>query len=563
MHVTIPNNEFIYLSNISPDEEDAVEQHFQAERPGRHYIDLVHSTWDGIYRKYHRGKKRLARPFLGELRAFCKKNAFSISIDDNRPEPEYKPVPKEEINEKLLPNITLEKYQLDGALKAYNAEVGIFDMPTGAGKTELMASICKIRQCPTVIVADLSQVVKQIKERLELREVVEEVGLFCAGKMPHGHLIIVGTVQSLVAPSKPPNKPDVPSDLPDDNVKAIIQALKKKEDYEFHKEGKKRSELGKLEKKYYDKMKKYFSSYKGYKSRVKKAKALQKLLKKAEMLIVDECDLATNALYKRIFQHWFKGRYRYGFSGTPYDEAKPVERLILQEHLGSVIHKISRRNVEKAERIIPFEYWMLAFGENGNKDDATMFDMATDEFIVYSEGFHNAVSNLCKELLTDDQDGILILVERNDLGHALKAKIPGSDFLYGSTPKNQRARILKSFEERSTNVLIGGKNVRRGLDLKGGCEELIIATGGKLSSELNQKIGRSVRKNRRGKARVWDFYFLCNKYLYGHSRQRLKTVVGMGYPSYVVFTDGTYDGEQLVKSRFRRSKRGLVTKSLF
>jgi len=115
--------------------------------------------------------------------------------------------------------------------------------------------------------------------------------------------------------------------------------------------------------------------------------------------------------------------------------------------------------------------------------------------------------------------------------------------------------MLRAFEKRKFNVLIGGKIINRGLDLDGGCENLIIATGGKLRSDFVQKVGRALRHNKRGKSIVYDFFFRCNKYLYGHSKARLKTMVDFGYKSTIVFKNGSIDGDKLIKSRFRIPKK--------
>ncbi len=173
MHVIIPDNLNIYLSNISAIEEDVVEKHFQAERKGRYYVDVAQSTWDGVYRKYHRGKKRLARPFLGMLCQLCQEKGFPITIEDQREPSKYPLMPIETVDVSLLPGITLEDYQLSGILKIYNAQVGIFDVPTGGGKSELIAGICKVANCPTVVLAEQKVVVDQLVKRLELRMVTE------------------------------------------------------------------------------------------------------------------------------------------------------------------------------------------------------------------------------------------------------------------------------------------------------------------------------------------------------------------------------------------------------
>jgi superfamily II DNA or RNA helicase len=543
---------------MMPEIEDMVDNHFQATRPGRSFVDIEHQTWDGVYRKYHRGKKRLSRTFLAELRLLCHNNNIPIDINDLREPAEYKPIPKSEVGKDFLPGITLEDYQLKGLHKIHSCEVGMFSLCTGAGKTELIAGICKMMQCPTVIIAEQTIIIDQIKERIELRDVTDEVGLFYAGRMPNDQIIVVGTVQSLITPKRP-ELPEPGLDIPKNRVNELYNAAIEDEPIEFHKEGRKRSDLGKMEKKYYDKVKKHILLLKAYKTRKKNSTSLKKYLKAAEMLLIDECDLATSKQYTNLFRYHFRGRRRYGFSGTPYDESKPVERLVVQENLGSVIYKVPRKKVEATGRIIPFKYYMFVYGDYKDKKEASMYDVATNDNIVYNEDFHHFVAKLCSVFREDEEDGVLALVERDDLGHSLNDIIDRSDFIHGKTPKKNRPLILQSFEDRETKVLIGGKNVRRGLDLKGGCEFLVNITGGKLSSELNQKIGRSVRKNRRGIAVVADFFFWCNTYLYDHSKLRLKSVVKMGYPCYVVFPDGTMmDGEQFVKSQYKQSRKHLT-----
>jgi superfamily II DNA or RNA helicase len=345
--------------------------------------------------------------------------------------------------------------------------------------------------------------------------------------MPSGQLIIIGSIQSLVKPKQKPEKP-VRNNFED-------------------------SKSGTAEKKYEKALKNYELRLKAFKSRTKKAETLHKLIGTCEMLIIDECDLCTSTTYKHLLRYWFNGRRRYGFTGTPYDESKPVENLVLQEHLGSVIYVQDRESVEKTGLIVPIQYYALAFGDEHQKDDATAFDIAVDEMMVHNPTFHRFIAALCKRF-ADANEGTLILVERNDLGYALRDIIPDSDFLHGETTRKRRHEMLRDFESRKLKVLIGGKNMRRGLDLKGGCENLILATGGKMASEFKQRIARAARVNQKGSARIFDIYFLCNKYLYEHSRRRFKAAVAAGYESKVMFKTGSIDGEKFLKSRFHIPK---------
>lgn len=988
MIATILTNKTIQLSNITVWEENIVDERFSATKPNARFIDLSGgSSWDGVYRKYNKVNKTLARPLLDELQVLCKEKDLTLSVQDFRQQPKYKPIDISLINEDFLPGIKLKQFQIDAIKTIYTSEVGTINVSMGGGKSELIAAFCKTMQCPTVIIAEQIQVIDQLRKRLSIREVHNDPGLFYAGKMPNGQLIIIGSIQSLVKPSKKPEEPELKNFKDSKSGTAQKKFEKAHANYEiklkaYRSRCKKAELLHKLigscemllidecvhedtwiatdrgvmrAKKLYDliitgqavkakvginyypivaasdkldhttrvitntrrelicsanhpiatfdgfrrdkeakmlgvgdliltprgklppstldqrsiwyhlglfigdghllnrqqvkfgvrkdrcdwsaicdiiaqqwdgactqstnsrgdltlrihsktfcdwliklgfkpgrkmgsivpqftvpsidaanniicglfdsegsnygykatftstdlalvdfvqvllsylgigssklvngtrKNKKHKTCYKllvvgenyvkfmkivgfGFsrkrigmeyqnvkdseryidpkpyiakwlKSGIKK-KCLYKLLgyspsrrtnnislkrlitwqklileycssipetyreannklgisyekianyhnlcimtawnrvtKKnllwreyvisiisalripivdvnldafavecitstersdvksrlidfkvvgaesfeANGFLVHNCDLASGDTYKKLFRYWFNGRRRYGFTGTPYDQDRPVENLVLQEHLGSIIYSQNREDVERAGLTIPISYYTLAFGEDGNKTDASAFDIAVNDLIVNNEKLHQFIASLCKRFT---HEGTLILVERDDLGYALQNLIPDSAFIHGKTSKKERPKILADFESRKLKVLIGGKNVRRGMDLKGGCENLILATGGKLSSEFKQRIGRAARINAKGSARVFDLYFLNNKYLYAHSRKRLKAAVEAGYTSKVVFNTGSVEGGKFIKSRFRKPKAKSKNKDL-
>lgn len=392
--------------------------------------------------------------------------------------------------------------------------------------SEIMCGICKAIECPTVIVADQTVVVSQLKARLELRDVSEQVGIFYAGRRPAGELIVVGLIQSLSVPAMGPKLPQQEQGEPDEKFESRV----------------KRWEL----------------QLTAYKTRKANASILRQYVKDAEMIIVDECDKASSDQYKTLFRFWFNGRRRYGFSGTPMDAEKPVEAMVMQEHLGSPIVKVQRRTLESLGQIIPCDYYMVGFGLQGSIKDSAAYDIAYNEWMTNNSDFHKLIATLCKKY-SGSGEGTLVLVDKIALGEQLEQAIRAIGltvhFIYGKTPKRRRDELLRSFEKREFDVLIGGKIINRGLDLAGGCENLIIATGGKLESDFIQKIGRGVRRNRRGRSRIFDFYFRCNKYLYSHSKAHLRAMVKAGYRTTVVFPGGSIDGKQLVERRYALPKK--------
>ena len=518
MIVELIDDQWLWFTQILPHEENILWQHFSVAAPGIEYIDMEASRWDGVYRFYNRSRQRMARPLLSMLKRICREHNLIINIIDRRPDAIYQPIDPITIRSDFLPGITLENYQVDAIRVACKIECGIFWFPTGSGKTELIAGICKAIECPTLILANQKVVIDQLKERLELRDVAEEVGLFYAGKRPDGQMIVVGSIQSLIAPTKKPNPPTQTSK---DTQKIWAK-----------------------------KVEKHAAQLKGLETRKKNTKILQKYAKEAHMIMIDEVDLCSSKLYQQVFRNLCRARRRYGFSGTPFDIAKPVENMRVQSHIGSIIAMETRETVQALNRIIPVKYYMLVVG--GDPKEASTYDIAFKEHITQSEYFWKLVTALCQLHPTE---GTLILVDKEELGKNLSTELAASGiiapFIYGRTPKKKRDEALKQFQERAVNVLIGGKIINRGLDLKSGCENMILATGGKMQSDFIQKLGRAVRHNSLGFARAYDFYFRGNRYLYAHSRARLHIVTELGYETTVIYPGGKISGQELINRKFR------------
>lgn len=497
MLARIVDNDWIYIEQLEA--EPTLIHHFSVRHPHAYFIDVGDRQWDGYFRYYDASKRRLARPMLHELQQLCEDRSIPLEIHDERPTTAT-PDP-ELVTKEFLSGITLDQYQIDAIKTTASEEVGIFFVQTGGGKTEIMAGITKLFNTLTVIIAEQRVVIEQIKERLQLRDIFD-VGLFYGGETPSGQKVVVGSIQSLCTPP-------------------ASYKLKKPE---------------------------------AYAKRLKHAREFQTIVKKADLLLVDECDKASGNHYKNLFKYYFNGRRKYGFSATPFDMEKPIEAMDLRERLGSVIYKTDRRELESLGRIIPIKFCMLAAGEDGDKTDKTAFDIAEREQMIDNPSFHQRVLQIVNAF---PNEATLILVDTCnivDLGYALEKTIPGSVFIYGETAKGQRRKYLKMFEEREIRCLIGGRILKRGLDLKGGVNNLILCGGGKLWSDYEQKIGRALRRNDKGWARVFAFMFLNNHYLYKHARSQLKAIVEMGYDTKVVFKDVTVDGAELITNRWRKPK---------
>jgi superfamily II DNA or RNA helicase len=101
---------------------------------------------------------------------------------------------------------------------------------------------------------------------------------------------------------------------------------------------------------------------------------------------------------------------------------------------------------------------------------------------------------------------ILILTKLVDHGKSLEASIPGSKHLYGSTKKSERDRIFKDFSEGKLNILISTISIfAEGIDLPA-LSIVINASANKGDIKTIQILGRVLRKMEGKEAAYYDFF---------------------------------------------------------
>ncbi len=579
MQIVIVDNRTLQLSQLFEGQSEVINRHFSARDPNARYSQAMKNhKWDGYVRKFNTYQQTLSKAFLGDLINFCNEQKIPYDIVDKRPKSKYPRPSVGSFDNSLIEGITLRPHQmrsLDSVCEVADyeknliSEYGIHKHKTGAGKTEMLCGVVKLFRCPTVIITEQVVVLDQIVERLKLRNVVHnnDIGMFCSGLTPTNNVVIVGSTASIQNPIKPKlNKIEVKSETvikefdrmfveEPDALKVIIGQQAYSAIVTANATGNKDLISTALErplmlislvlkKKYFE------AALKGYHTLIEKTTIIQEMIKKCELLLVDECDKGSSDLYEILYKDLFKGRYVYGYSGTPFDPDAPIQNLTVSERFGSIISESSRAELEAIGAIQPVSYYMIQHGKMA-KDAKDAFDVAERAEITENIEFHNRVKQIVDSF---PNDGTLILVDTLEIEHlglALEKLIPGSVFIYNKTPKAKRDKAIKDFENRIIKVLIGSKIVKRGLDLRGGCENLIICGGGKRSSNFDQMIGRAVRLTKRGFSRVWDFYFTGNYYLINHSRKRLKYIVAMEYKTTVLINKKQIDGPVFIRNRYK------------
>lgn len=91
MKAILEDNKWIWFENITVPEEEVLWKEFSVSRPDVYIDPDSLGAWDGVYRKYNRAKKRIARPLLSMLRGVCAEHNLPLQISDNREKTKYPP----------------------------------------------------------------------------------------------------------------------------------------------------------------------------------------------------------------------------------------------------------------------------------------------------------------------------------------------------------------------------------------------------------------------------------------------------------------------------------------
>lgn len=266
-------------------------------------------------------------------------------------------------------------------------------------------------------------------------------------------------------------------------------------------------------------------------------KLLPEDLMKFKCLIIDEVQNASANTFQK-FLYNFKVPLRFGFSASPERKGNKLQYAKIRQFMGSPIITVgSEELIENHVMAKPFIYLI-----KNSCDQTVDYPTAYSTFIVNNEIRNNKVVRIA-----DHYNGaVLILVNIIEHGEILKKKIPGSEFISGSTPVEERMQKINDFENGKFPVLIASTILQEGISITH-INAMILACGGKSNVAIIQKIGRSLRYKKGEKTQVdfYDFIDNGNNFLYKHSRERVAIYRKEGYTDIkVVDSLSEFLGEQ-------------------
>lgn len=186
-------------NSLSPVLVNALKKAFSYEVQNAYYIQQ-NSNWDGIQRLYNERDQSVALGFRDrlirvlELFAKHKNMECSFQFFDSR---FTKPVESNDFPEKLI-GIDLRDYQVEAVDKFLESKIGILQLPTSAGKSEIAFECIRRLKLRTLFIINRKELMYQTAERME-KVFGFKVGVIGDGVCETDKWVTVSTVQSLVS----------------------------------------------------------------------------------------------------------------------------------------------------------------------------------------------------------------------------------------------------------------------------------------------------------------------------------------------------------------------------
>ncbi|APZ82563.1 DNA helicase [Bacillus phage vB_BsuM-Goe3] len=528
-------------------------------------------VWDGITDfydmkedKFHTG---LLTQFLEGLRKLKDKDpSLTYEIEDIRPAQLVHP---DSIDEEIVLGngendpITLRDYQYESVRNVFRDQVGIVNVATNGGKTEIASGFMQqvlpyLKRGERIAFFThskeiLHQSADRIMARLNLKP--RDIGKIGDGKFDvKNKKIVFVMVPTLVSSLKDPKKgikftakervikmiaEDVaPKFRNTKNTRQLLRNYIKNCSLKTQVWQSAEEQLMYIayDNKFTDRtaqlqLNKYIAEFdkimeKKNKNKYKRYKDTIDFLDSIKVMIADEVHHSKADTWFSSLSLCGNAVYRVGLTGT-VDKKDKMGWQRLQAIFAQVVVKVSNEFlIEKGISSKP-TIRLLPVVEPRNIELVNTYLEAYKLGIVENETRNKMIADLVQSYKKRRPGGVLVSVKEiehgNKIQEMLSARGLESAFIHGGSESDHRAGQLEKFSKGETGILIASTIIDEGVDMKSiGC--MVLAAGGKSMRQQLQRIGRGLRLNGidGNSVMVFDFYDQTNKYLRNHSNERLK-----------------------------------------
>lgn len=248
-------------------------------------------------------------------------------------------------------------------------------------------------------------------------------------------------------------------------------------------------------------------------------------LESVECVIIDECHHASSLSIRSALLKMKKAGYRYAFSGTPWRDKKEDELLLISAIGYNKIFELDGNSAVDRGLVVPPKYEIIQ-SPTPDKFLRDIKDWRTilEKGIIGNKTRNSAIINNAINLY---EEGKNILICVDEISHLeilkdrLKEKGYNPAIVHSQLPdKEKEVAIDLISKEKGPFISIATMSIGEGADLVS-VSAVILASGGKGSIRLLQRIGRGMRLSKDKETLiVRDFDDWFHPTLMKHSRMR-------------------------------------------
>ena len=418
--------------------------------PDARFIPKVkEGKWDGVIRLYYKDRgQAFYTGLLSLVRDTLKKHNEPFELLDRRvrpapnmPDLTFKPPPFYESRD-------YQDFTIDRSLKFTRGVLGVC---TGGGKTLIVARmISQIKTYPFIFYVLTKDLMEQAHEVLSTC-LNQPIGIIGDGKCDIKKISVCTIQTATLALHKDDSKFKI-SDYTYDDEDAWDE--------------------------------------KGIES-AEKAEKIKKLIQLANGVYMDECHHISSRTCKDVFTASPNAYWRFGGSATPYRDSG--DEIMIQALLGGKIVDISASYLIKKDYLVrPY----IFFEPIDSKINLHSYAKIYEACIAKNASFNNHVAATARHLVSRGLS-TLILVKQYSQGDYLKTLIPDSVFVTSRLTSSKRTQMIEDLRQKKIKVMIATSLADEGLNIPV-LNAALIAGGGKSSTRLHQRIGRTLRKDKNG-----------------------------------------------------------------
>jgi len=275
---------------------------------------------------------------------------------------------------------------------------------------------------------------------------------------------------------------------------------------------------------------------------------VKSLLSRFELVILEEAHEASGNSYFEILRNCINAHYRLALTATPFMKDDAEDNMRLMACVGPIGVVVTEKElIDKGILAKPY----FRYIENPKTPKlsngtpwARAYKVAIVECVLRNTIIVNEVIKMKAAGLS-----VITLVQHTNHGKLLndlmKAAGVRVNYIRGSSSQEVRQEALRKLGAGEIDLLIGTNVLDVGVDVPS-VGAIILAGGGKAEVALRQRIGRGLRRKKKGPniAFVVDFVDGHNTHTKGHARQRryiVENTVGFGENILAEGVDFSYD----------------------